>query len=317
MLRKILNEKKCFKLVCGAGNEDVDEVEKLVALYSLAGCKFFDLSANKRIVLAAQKGLSRVGKENDAKFCISFGIKGDPHICKAEIKEENCNKCNACVMVCPQNAIKDHKIITERCIGCLKCAQECAFDAINITSKDAVPSEVIKEIICGEIACIELHASGSNEVDTLEKWNDINNCFDGLLSICIDRSYLGNKALLERIKTMIGQRMPYTTIIQADGIPMSGSNDDFKTTLQAVAIAEIIQDAKLPVYLMLSGGTNSKTTQLAKQCGISAHGIAIGSYARKIVKDYINRDDFFKNKSIFNEALVVARNLVEESLKYL
>ena len=30
MLKDLLEDKKCFKLVCGAGNEDADEVEKLV-----------------------------------------------------------------------------------------------------------------------------------------------------------------------------------------------------------------------------------------------------------------------------------------------
>ena len=43
MLLDIFKEKKAFKLVCGAGNEDAEEIEKLVALYSKAGCNFFDI----------------------------------------------------------------------------------------------------------------------------------------------------------------------------------------------------------------------------------------------------------------------------------
>ncbi|MBE7707447.1 MAG: 4Fe-4S ferredoxin, partial [Cyanobacteria bacterium SIG27] len=42
MLKDLLENKKCFKLVCGAGNEDCNEVEKLVTIYSLAGANFFD-----------------------------------------------------------------------------------------------------------------------------------------------------------------------------------------------------------------------------------------------------------------------------------
>ena len=57
MLKELLDSKKCFKLVCGAGNEDESEVEKLVKLYSSAGCKFFDLSAKPEIVDAAKRGL--------------------------------------------------------------------------------------------------------------------------------------------------------------------------------------------------------------------------------------------------------------------
>ncbi|MBQ3819193.1 hypothetical protein II810_01975 [bacterium] len=45
-------------------------------------------------------------------------------------------------------------------------------------------------------------------------------------------------------------------------------------------------------------------------CGIDYNGIAIGSFARKIVKDYISRDDFLTNENIFNEALNIAKNLV-------
>ena len=36
MLKDLLESKKCFKLVCGAGNEDAQEVEKLVKSHSLA-----------------------------------------------------------------------------------------------------------------------------------------------------------------------------------------------------------------------------------------------------------------------------------------
>ena len=34
MLKDLLEQRQCFKLVCGAGNEDAEEVEKLVTLYS-------------------------------------------------------------------------------------------------------------------------------------------------------------------------------------------------------------------------------------------------------------------------------------------
>ena len=50
MLEDILKNKNCFKLVCGAGNEDKNEVEKLVYLYSKAGCNIFDISANIDVI---------------------------------------------------------------------------------------------------------------------------------------------------------------------------------------------------------------------------------------------------------------------------
>ena len=92
---------------------------------------------------------------------------------------------------------------------------------------------------------------------------------------------------------------------------MSGSDDTYKTTLQAVAMGEIIQNNNLPVHIMLSGGTNSKTAELAKLCGVNYWGIAIGSWARKITKSYICMPDFWENKEAQAKAVEIAKMLVE------
>lgn len=322
MLRDILENKNCFKLVCGAGNEDAIEVEKLVALYSKAGCRFFDLCAKNEIVDAAKKGLDysiSKDEQDEFYFCVSVGIKGDPHVSKAVIEKQKCISCGQCKNVCLQNAINNNSGSYEadkvRCIGCAKCSALCSFQAIRFISENKNLKEVLPPLIEKGIDCIELHVLGEDENEVDEKWADINNCFDGLTSICVDRSKLGNEKLLKRIDRMLSLRKPYTTIIQADGAPMSGGKDDFKTTLQAIATAEIIQDANLPVYILLSGGTNSKTTVLANQCGIFANGVAMGSYARKIVREYLNRDDFLENPEVFEKAVAVAKQLIETTMQ--
>ncbi len=319
MLLDLFKEKKCFKLVCGAGNEDATEVEKLVTLYSKAGCNFFDLCAKPEIVDAAQRGLERAGINENRYLCCSVGIKGDPHVSKAIIHEDKCVKCGKCKSECLQLAIDEepifYKINKTRCIGCGKCTKVCPKQAIEMTSEFKNLKEVLPSIIKKGIDCIEFHALGEDENEVDEKWNDINALYDGPLSICIDRSKLGNERVLKRINRMLEKRKPYTTIIQADGCPMSGGKDDFKTTLQTVAMAEIFQNANLPVYLLLSGGTNSKSTELATLCGINAGGVAIGSFARKIVREYIDREDFLENEEIFNKALEIAKNLVNVSLE--
>ena len=307
MLKELLDSGKCFKLVCGAGNEDANEVEKLVALYSAAGCKFFDLSANPEIVEAAKRGL----QGRSAYLCVSVGIKGDPHVQKAQIDYEKCAGCHKCEEICPQKTISHCKVKKARCIGCGKCYSVCKHGAILFTSENKDLKEVLPPLIEKGINCIELHAMGENDEETFEKWDYINSIYNGFLSICISRGHLSEEKMINRIKKMIEKRKPYSTIIQADGFPMSGSKDDFKTTLQAVSTAEIIQNAKLSVYTMLSGGTNSKTAELAKLCGINYHGIAIGTYARKIIRKYIEREDFLTNKYAFNEALKIASSLVQ------
>ena len=66
---------------------------------------------------------------------------------------------------------------------------------------------------------------------------------------------------------------------------------------------------------MMSGGTNINSTELAKKCDVHPHCIAIGSYARKIVKKHLAMKDLFENKTAFKEAVNIAQNLVETSLK--
>ena len=398
MLKKLLEQKKCFKLICGAGNENSQEIERLVALYASAGCHFFDLSASKEVFEAAQKGLDfAILKESqkDYHFCVSIGTKGDPHLQKVKIDGKLCQNCGKCIEICPQNAIQvkekmekgkelrnnvfghELEVIKKNCIGCLKCQKVCRFDAI-ITAHQAMNStyfsaesqleseptlqssnpptldekankkrNCISEWPCDSetsserrplinrklisflspltpqflpadfnpptLACIELHASDIDEHEVDKIWEILNENFDGMLSLCIGRSKLSDEQILNRIRRLIKDRKPYTTIIQADGAPMSGGENDFNTTLQAVSMATTVQNANLPVYLMLSGGTNSKTADLARLCGVNFHGIAMGSYARKIVKKYIERDDFFENKAIFNEVLKIAQNLVQSS----
>lgn len=306
MIKDILERGNVFKLVCGAGNEDLEEVEKLVALYSKAGCEIFDLSANPDVVESAKRGLEYAGIKENRYLCVSVGIKGDPHVSKANINE-NCRKCGKCEIVCLQSAIKYFKVNFSKCIGCGRCLTVCKSNAIEKFDKAKDLKEILPSIIEQGIDCIELHASGYDDEDTLEKWNEIKTMFKGQKSLCIDRSKLGNEGVIKRIKELGKDEK---IIVQADGYPMSGGKDDYKSTLQAIAMAEIVQNANLPVFIMLSGGTNSKTFELSKLCNVNITGVAIGSFARKIVKDYIFKKDFLQNKEIFNKALEIAQNLV-------
>ncbi len=319
MLLDIFKERKCFKLVCGAGNEDAIEVEKLVTLYSKAGCNFFDLCAKPEIVDAAKRGLKRAGIEKDRYICVSVGINGDPHVSKAVLQQEKCLKCGKCKEICFQNAINfendKYEINKMKCIGCRKCIKSCPNNAIKLVSQVQDLKEMLPPLIEKGLDCIELHVVGEDEQDVDNRWYDLNEMFSGPLCISIDRSKVGDEKILARVERMIKNRKPYTTIVQADGIPMSGGKDDYKSTLQSIAIAELFQNESLPVYIMSSGGTNSKTTALAKMFDLKIHAVAIGSFARKIVKDYVKRDDFLENEQIFNEALKIAKNLVDVSLE--
>ena len=315
MLKDLFDKRECFKLVCGAGNEDVEEVEKLVTIYSLAGCQFFDVSANPEVIDAAKRGLKNAGIEDNRYICVSVGIDGDPHITKAEI-DNKCTKCGLCFNNCPHEAISEgFEVIKTRCLGCSQCVKLCPNNAIKMHSKLLDYNEILPNLIAKGIDCIEFHAISTDEKDVDEKWEIINRLFNGILCISLDRSELGDKKLIERVERMIKNRLAYSTIIQADGIAMSGNNDEFGTTLQAVATAQLFQNSKLPVYIMMSGGTNTKSAELAKICGVKPNCIAIGSYARMIVKDYLRDKNLLNDNEKLMKAVKIAKSLVDASLR--
>lgn len=319
MLLNLLKNKNCFKLVCGAGNENAREVERLVCLYSLAGCNFFDICAKEEILDAAKRGLELSKISKDRYLCCSVGLEGDPHISKAQIDDSKCVNCNICTEVCFQDAVtlsnNKRTIDKQKCIGCQKCIKKCPKNCIELKSQPCNLEEILPPLIKKGIDCIEFHIEVENEQDIDSKWEIINNLFSGLLSISINRSILGDDKIISRIERLLKTRKPYTTIIQADGVPMSGGVDDYRTTLQALSMVDLIQGMNLDAFVMMSGGTNTKSTFLAKKFDLKIDAIAIGSFARQIVKEYIKRDDFYNNKEIFNKALAIAKNLVETSLE--
>ncbi len=313
-LKSYIKSKKCFKLILGANNENYSEIEKLVALYSAAGCRFFDINASMKSINAAQRGLKYSQKNKDCFLCVSVGADNDPHLAKCKINENICKICEKCISECLQSAIYkvNNKILIneKNCIGCSRCYDICPFNAIEKYQKIQDWQKNLPELmkLCD---CIEFHIISDNIEEINEKWNYLLQNYNGILSICADRSIFSDNILINQLKNMISKN-PDNIMIQADGAPMSGGKNDYKTTLQAVAAADIILKSGISVPVIISGGTNSKSAKLAKLCKVDISGVAIGSYARKIVKKYIEKEDFLYNKKYFNEALKIAKKLVNE-----
>jgi hypothetical protein len=188
----------------------------------------------------------------------------------------------------------------------------------------------------------ELHAAvGEHEV-TMEEWKLINKINPhNFNSMCLDRLNLGNLNLEHRIEEAV-DIAPDRVIIQADGYPMSGGENDFNTTMQAVACADVInkkfnmrKDPKRKtvagkatrsskkayrplrnpkvIPILLSGGTNSLSRELSEKCGVRCNGIAIGTFARDIVEEFTQCEDFYENIDTIRCAYEAARNLINKN----
>jgi len=332
-MKKLLMQGRYFKLVCGAGNEDCEEVRKLTIIYTLAGCNGFDVSATPNVVKACMHGIDvayelqdKIDKEivNRPFVTVSVGMGGDHHVRKAMIVDD-CVDCGKCIPVCPTEAIpENYNIIREKCIGCGNCEAVCPpkVAAVRYEHNDKVLSEILPKCISLGAENIELHAAVADNESIMSEWNIVcKSQPNHFVSMCLDRLHLSNTHLIQRIKEagdIAGNRL----IIQADGVPMSGGEDDYNTTLQAIAIADVINKdlmqkdnkyASLPI--LLSGGTNGMTKEMADFCAVKFSGISIGTHARKIVKQYVQNSNFDDNVELLKEAVTIAEDLVMRSLR--
>ena len=126
-------------------------------------------------------------------------------------------------------------------------------------------------------------------------------------------------------------------------VSISGGEDDFNTTLQAVACADVINkkfnmrinkkekketsgkaalkskrfykrmDTRSSIPILLSGGTNSLSRKLSEMSGVRCNGIAIGTYARDIVENHVQHPDFYTNNDVVYDAYLIAKELVESN----
>jgi len=372
-LQRLLHEEKCFKMICGAGNEDKKYVKKLALIYTLAGAKVLDVSANVEVVKYAAQGIDYafdIAKKLGVKLITrpfimaSIGMPGDHHVRKSYIDPNTCVGCNLCIPVCPTDAIpenftnfldhfkslggsyekKDQEkeiVIKDLCIGCGKCSNICPKDEIiSYRHNEKELRNLLPKCLEAGAESFELHAAVGEDEVTLKEWKtitDINST--NFNSMCLDRLNLGNLNLEHRIqlaKKISGEKL----IIQADGYPMSGGENDFNTTLQAIACADVINKkfnmrinkksaggvvgkAKLSskqsyrnhghhlgIYIVLSGGTNKLSKELANMCNVRVNGVAVGTYARDIVEKYVQNKNFYNNIDIIKKAYKDASKLV-------
>jgi Fe-S-cluster-containing hydrogenase component 2 len=282
------------------------------------------VSANPDVVKAAVKGIEEAfyfanrvkrGIPHRPFINVSLGLKGDPHVRNAHINVELCTECGECREACEQEAINDSfQVIKQRCIGCGQCAEKCSYEAIEFYTRKVDFKDVLPKCLTAGAENLELHAVIVNDDEVMKDWQTIvSHVPNNFVSMCLDRSKLSNDHLIHRIKRakeLAGERL----IIQADGVPMSGGKDDYNTTLQAIAIADIVKKSGMQVMVLASGGTNSKTGEMAKFCHVKINGVSIGTFARKLVRNELSNPGFDSDLKILQRAVHVAKNLVDANI---
>ena len=331
---KALENKSFFKLICGASFTDNVLVENLSFIFTLAGAHVIDLAPHADIVIAAKNGVEKAiefGKK-DKRFkynlkppilMASIQLDLDPHFRKVEVDRNLCDVCGACVKVCPTEAfkinenegVKDFIYNKERCYGCGICPSYCHVKALNMTEVEMDPYNTLNDMLLLGLKSIEFHF-GKNYLRIREIWDKIKDLVKKLELV----SFSLGSGLLSDIEIKDAARLCFelagsNIILQCDGVPMSGgrsnagknghNNDEL-----SLHVAKLIEEEKLPVFLQIAGGTTEFSFDNVKNSGLPVNGIAVGSYARKLLIPYLN--DIYSDQN-FSSAFRIARSLVQSS----
>lgn len=323
-----LDNKKYFKLICGASLTNPNIIESLSFIYSLSGANCIDISSDFGAIEAAKKGIEKAKKyyEKSPKkyphftypvLMISINASDDPHFKTAQIDPNTCTGCGKCIPECSFCAIlfmsanKQPLIQGDLCYGCGSCTCICPHDSISLLSNKSDLESTLTKLIDDSINGIEIHV-GSATKDLLEDyWKKIESILENkrleeiLISFSLESSLYSDKEFVE-YSNFINMLTPKKPIIQIDGKPMSGTATP-ESSLQALASGQVLAAKNNEFYIQLAGGINHLTRKYIKEFKLNCNGIAMGTFARKMVWPYI-RD--LNNDKELDKAIRIATYLV-------
>lgn len=324
-----LESASCFKLICGASMTDYKVIEDLSFVYSLSGTSIIDVAPDFNAIEAAKKGIFRAREMlisceqisesfNEPILMVSLNAGEDPHFKTVKLNANLCNVCGECFNKCDFHAIKKDSassniMIDENvCYGCGRCIDSCSTSALKLEENIVNLSQILTKLINEFVAGIEIHAGNCTleELKTFchslhqilgeELYNEI------LFSFSLESSKHNRKDFVDYVNGII-EFMPSRTIIQVDGTPMSG-NVSVGSALQTLASVQTLNRNNIDAYIMLAGGTNQNTARQAHDFGVLYNGIAMGTFARKLLWPYL--EDLEKTE-ILQKAIRITTKLVK------
>ena len=248
ILKNKLSENSFYKLDCYFDNYDINKITSLIYIYVIAGVSAIDLKLDLDSVIKAKEIISKaINKSNE------FGksIINSPFL----------------IVSCYSSNIVDMDI------------DEFSKILISCESKGAEFFELHNDL--QDITLIKDKLLVVKEVFTFKP-----------ISISISRDKLSNSSIVEQIK-YLRANIQKDIIIEVDGSEEE-NNDQYNATLQSISTADIIQKQLLKkeiafrkIPILLSGGTNSLTVELAEECNVHFNGITFSDYARKDFEEFL------------------------------
>ncbi|MEN9213654.1 MAG: LdpA C-terminal domain-containing domain [Gloeomargarita sp. DG02_4_bins_56] len=304
---RALAQRSWSKLICGASYQDTASIEPLSWIFTLAGVNCIDVAADPAVVQAAYRGIQRAGTPAPW-LMVSLNDDTDPHFRKAHFDPERCPAdCpRPCERVCPVQAISRAGVELPRCYGCGRCLDVCPYGYISARTYVQRPGAVVELLHHQPIAAVEIHTQVGHREAFQRVWQELQPWVTRLPLLAI--SCQDHDQVIPYLWSLyeIITPLPCALIWQADGRPMSG-DIGAGTTQATVRFAQKILAQGPPGWVQLAGGTNAATWPLVRQLNLPVHGVAYGSYARKLLQPYLQNLD---NEAVLATAVTLAKRLI-------
>jgi Fe-S-cluster-containing hydrogenase component 2 len=310
-----LKARKFHKLIIGAALKDYKAIEDFSYYFTHAQADVIDISAFPHSVISAKNGIHKALNEdsnlNEPLIMVSVNIGEDPHFRRIKLDWDNCTECLACIPTCPSNAfsVNDENdrfaYNADLCFGCSNCLPACDFSAMEFEAWSAFKPESLSELQGLGAKAIEIHLN--NDLQAFEEFYSRMPEFE-LESFCIGSEQMTTAELIKATDSIIEQvtkKNNKAFIIQTDGIPLSGARNlgredkDLVSIENAKLVIEHIKqnysEIQEKIFVQIAGGITEHSLALANKHGVAISGVAIGSYARKLLQTSHNPIKHAKN----------------------